>query len=48
MLPYEKPQVIDLGDLVAITAGCVGGVPEDTQAGADIEGYPADSGLFCE
>lgn len=45
--PYVAPAITDLGDLVEITAGCVGGVPEDSQAGADLETFPADSGLFC-
>lgn len=46
-IPYVAPAITDLGDLVDITAGCVGGVPEDSKVGADTETFPADSGLFC-
>ena len=46
--PYVAPAITDLGDLVEITAGCVGGVPEDSRTGGDTESFPADSGLFCE
>jgi hypothetical protein len=44
---YEKPVISDHGALTEITAGCVGGVPEDAFAG-DPETFPAASGLFCE
>jgi len=45
--PYVAPAITDLGDLVEITAGCIGGVPADSMVGADVETFPADSGLFC-
>jgi hypothetical protein len=44
---YETPAIVDLGTLVELTAGCVGGVPEDSKVGADLETFPADSGLIC-
>jgi hypothetical protein len=44
---YEQPSITDHGDLATLTAGCVGGVPEDALAG-DPETFPAASGLFCE
>ena len=44
---YEPPQVTDHGTLVDLTAGCVGGVPEDALEGADLNEFPANSGLFC-
>jgi hypothetical protein len=47
-LAYEVPVIDDLGRLSDITAGCVGGVPDDSLAGADTENFPADSGLFCQ
>jgi hypothetical protein len=45
--PYERPAITDHGSLAELTAGCVGGVPEDSLAGADTQTFPADSGLFC-
>ena len=39
--------VMDHGTLADLTAGCVGGVPDDALAGADLNEFPADSGLFC-
>ena len=45
---YEVPAIQDLGSLIDITAGCLGGVPDDSLAGADTENFPADSGLFCQ
>lgn len=47
-LRYTQPTITDEGDLLEITAGCVGGIPEDSMAGADLEAFPADSGIFCE
>jgi len=47
-LAYEVPIIDDLGRLSDITAGCLGGVPDDSLAGADTENFPADSGLFCQ
>ena len=47
-MKYETPTIVDMGSLVDITAGCVGGVPDDSLVGADTETFPADSGLFCE
>ena len=47
-LKYELRAISDFGDLTEVTAGCVGGVPADGLAGADLEAFPADSGLFCE
>jgi hypothetical protein len=44
---YRRPEVTDHGTLADLTAGCVGGVPDDAMAGADTEAFPADSGLFC-
>ena len=44
---YERPKVKDHGTLADLTAGCVGGVPDDALAGADLNEFPADSGLFC-
>jgi hypothetical protein len=45
---YESPVIVDHGDIAEITAGCVGGIPEDAMAGADTEAFPANSGIFCE
>ena len=44
---YVPPVIRDHGRLRDITAGCVGGVPADSMAGADLETFPANSGLFC-
>jgi hypothetical protein len=44
---YAPPMIKDHGRLRDITAGCVGGVPADSMAGADLETFPANSGLFC-
>ena len=46
-LDYEKPEIRDQGTLVDLTAGCVGGVPNDALAG-DPQTFPAASGVFCE
>ena len=29
-MDYQKPEIKDYGDLQALTAGCLGGVAEDT------------------
>ena len=45
---FERPQITDHGTLADVTAGCLGGSPNDAMAGADLETFPADSGLFCQ
>ena len=47
-MKYSEPTISDEGSLADITAGCVGGIPEDAMAGANLEAFPADSGIFCE
>jgi hypothetical protein len=44
---YQRPTVTNHGTLADLTAGCVGGEPDDALAGADLNEFPADSGLFC-
>ena len=43
---YERPRVTDHGTLADLTAGCVGGTPNDAM-GDDLNTFPANSGIFC-
>jgi hypothetical protein len=44
---YEAPAIRDFGSFYELTAGCVGGIPQDAMQGADLQAFPANSGLFC-
>ena len=44
---YSPPFVTDYGTLRELTAGCVGGIPADAMQGADVQAFPANSGVFC-
>lgn len=52
-MTYETPRITDMGDLVELTAGCLGSGPPDAVQPQDPEGYPDQSPAdgdprFCE
>ena len=48
MVDYEKPVITDHGNLVELTAGCLGGIEDDAFGTVDPINFPALSGLICE